>query len=269
MTARLSTNRIWQLSHGLTPRDLAVVDMLARLRVASVRQLERVHFPGQTRTARRVLAELSERRILARLARTVGGVRAGSAGYIYALDVVGQYLGEQGGPAHGERLRRPWTPGSRFLDHALAVSELYVQLVEQSRAGRFELVAFEAEPDSWRVFPHLGVATTLKPDGFVRVGLDDEEAWFFVEVDRGSESVRTVESKAKVYRSYWESGDEQDKHGVFPLVLWLVPSTKRRTEVRQAVQRAGSQVLSRVATQDELSASTWTQAASETGASDE
>lgn len=252
MTARLTTNRIWQLSHGLTPRDLAVVETLEKVRIASARQLERVLFPGQARTARRVLAELSQRRIIARLGRQVGGVRAGSAGHVYALDVVGQQLSQHGGPAGGNRLRRPWTPGLRFLDHALSVSEVYVVLAEAARGDAFDLLVFEAEPECWRTFSRFGVATTLKPDAFARLGYQDEEAWIFVEVDRGTESVRTVETKAEVYRLYWESGDEQAAHGVFPEVLWLVPSEKRRLEVEDAVKRAGSAAVSTAVLQGRL-----------------
>jgi len=235
MTIRLTPNRIWQLSYGLSERDLAVVATLSKVRVASVRQLERVHFPNRPRTARRVLGALVERRLVARLGRTVGGVRAGSAGHIYALDVVGQSLSQHGGPAHGSRLRRPWTPGVRFLDHSLAVSEVYVQLVEREREGGFELIQFECEPASWRQFSPHGAPLTLKPDAFIRLGYPMHEDSYFIEVDRGSESVRTLELKAEIYERYWNSGLEQDRHGVFPKVLWLVPDRARAKVLKRAL----------------------------------
>lgn len=252
MTARLTTNRIWQLSYGLSRRDLAVVAMLKRVRLASVRQLERVQFSGQPRTARRVLHELTKRRVVTRLPRSVGGVRAGSAGHIYGLDVVGQHLSQQGGPAHGSRKRRPWTPGSRFVDHALAVTEVYVRLAELERDGAFELLAFEGEPECWRPFSRMGAPVILKPDAFVRLGFEDEEAWFFIEVDRGTESPRTLETKGEVYRTYWESGEEQERNGVFPRVLWLVPNETRLAELEGALNRARAESLSAVVTQERL-----------------
>lgn len=253
MTARLTPNRIWQLSYGLSPRALAVIATLFKVRVASVRQLERAHFPDQPRTARRVLAELTERRIVARLRRRVGGVRAGSAGHVYGLDVVGQYLGKQGGPAGGSRLRRPWTPGSRFLDHALGIAEVYVQLVEQERAGAFDLMAFQGEPECWRSFSRMGAPLILKPDAFVRLGYPKEEAWFFIEVDRNTESTRTLAAKAEMYRAYWNSGQEQDRHGVFPRVLWIVPDAARKCELQETLRRIeqGDELFA-IATADQL-----------------
>jgi hypothetical protein len=227
VTLRLTPNRIWQLSSGLSERDLAVVATLSKVRVASIRQLERAHFPNQPRTARRVLAALVERRLVARLGRTIGGVRAGSAGHVYALDIVGQSLSQNGGPAHGSRLRRPWTPGVRFLDHALAVSEVYVQLVEGEREGAFELVEFQGEPESWRQFSPHGAPLIVKPDAFVRLGYPMHEDSYFMEVDRGTESVRTLTLKAEIYERYWNSGHEQHDRGVFPKVLWLVPDLAR------------------------------------------
>lgn len=230
MTARLTKNRIWQMSYGLDERSLAVVSTLAKVKVASVRQLQALHFPNQARTCRRVLKELSERRIMARLAgRSVGGVRGGSAGHVFALDVVGQSLAANGkGP---RRFRRPWIPGIRFLDHALAVTDVYVAARELERAGVLEVLEFEGEPEAWRTFSSLGTPATLKPDAFLRVGFTEHEDSFFVEVDRGGESLRTIEIKGEAYWGYYQSGEEQHRHGVFPKVLWLVPDEQRRDNV--------------------------------------
>ena len=249
---RLTPARIWQLSYDLHERDLAVVTLLVNLRVASVRQLERACFPGQPRTARRVLSELAQRRIVVRLQRTIGGVRAGSAGHVYALDVVGQHLAGLGGPAHGSRLRSPWTPGARFLDHALAVTETYVQLLEQERRGAFELNEFQAEPECWRTFNHLGAPMILKPDAFVRLGFAGYEDSYFIEVDRGTESPRTLTGKAKTFQHYYLNGREQDERGVFPRVLWLVPDAKREVELQAALHIAEVEHLSATAISDRL-----------------
>ncbi len=44
------------------------------------------------RIARRVLARLTELGVLARLERRIGGLRAGSSGYVYYLGPAGQRL---------------------------------------------------------------------------------------------------------------------------------------------------------------------------------
>jgi len=85
------------------------------------------------------------------LARRVGGTLRGSAQLTYALDVAGERLLRlRRNLSRGdERIRRPGPIGDRFVAHTLATSELYVQLVEQSRAAGFTVDVFLAEPAAW------------------------------------------------------------------------------------------------------------------------
>lgn len=227
MTRRyLSSSRLTVLAERLTELDRAILATLRRVRLASGHQLERLHFtPHEARQRRRVLASLVDRGLVARLPRVIGGVRAGSSGYLYALDVAGQRLTDQTGPARGQRLQRPWTPGTPFIAHTLLVTELYVALVEASRAPCFELLDFQTEPVCWRAFSGRGGGrVTLKPDAYVRVGSGDYEDHWFIEVDRGTEAPNTIQRKADLYRAYWSSGRELARTGgVFPRVLFLVP----------------------------------------------
>jgi hypothetical protein len=223
------------LAQTLTARDLSIVATLDRVRVASVKQLERIHFAGgrpqaNARQVRHRLAHLTNARVVIRLERRVGGVRAGSAGTVYGLDVAGQRLASACGPAGGIRVRRPWTPGAPFVAHQLGITELYVRLVEASRTGGPDLLDFDAEPACWRAFAGLGGARTLlKPDAFVRLGVGAFEDSYFVEVDRATHSGPSVARKLTLYRRYWQTGREQERrHGVFPKVLVLVPSEARR-----------------------------------------
>ena len=234
--ARVTEAYVADLVHDLTPRELALARDLDRLRLASVKQLERLHFTADSAKAnatqaRRTLARLTDLRVVVRLQRRVGGVRAGSHGSVYALDVAGQRLASACGPAGGVRLRRPWTPGSAFVAHQLAVTELYVGLTEATRQGRVDVLDFDAEPAAWRTFTGLGGArTVLKPDAFVRLGLGEFEDAYFIEVDRATHSGPSVARKLTLYRRYWQSGREQQRRsGVFPKVLVLVPSEARRS----------------------------------------
>lgn len=136
-----------QLEQSLSERDRLVLATLRQLRLATGDQLQRLHFDGLTeRQRRRALASLETHRLIVRLARPVGGVRAGSAGSVFALDLAGQRLTASGGPAHGGRTERPWTPGQPFMAHTLAITELYVQIVAAARSGHLELLRFQAEP---------------------------------------------------------------------------------------------------------------------------
>jgi hypothetical protein len=83
----------------------------------------------------RVLKRLVDWHILLPLPRRVGGSLRGSARLAYALDTAGERLLRlrRNLRRDEERIRRPGTPGERFVQHTLAVTELFVQLVERSR----------------------------------------------------------------------------------------------------------------------------------------
>jgi len=227
--------RVTELAERLSPTEQAIIETLDRVRLGSALQLEALHFAGKgsaatvARRARRTLARLVALSVLARLDRRVGGVRSGSAGYVYALDTAGQRLASACGPAGGHRIRPPWSPGMPFVAHTLAVTELYVQLRQAEVAGSLELLAFDAEPLCWRNFTGLGGArATLKPDAFVRVGAGEHEHFSFVEVDRATHSAAALSRKLAVYRRFLASGREQARFGLFPRVVIVVPGEARR-----------------------------------------
>jgi hypothetical protein len=233
--------RLSALADSLTPLAWQLLDSLGRVRVASGGQLERLHFadvPSSARQARRLLRNLSERGVLARLDRRIGGQARGSASYLYCLSRTGQRLLDRPGPAGRSRPRRPWTPGAPFLRHSLQVSETYVRLVEADRRGQLDLLDWIGEPGCWRTYTASGGGrATLKPDAFVRLALGDYTDSWFLEVDRGTESPTTLARKLDAYRAYWSSGREQATTGVFPRVLWLVPTNDRAELLRQVAAR--------------------------------
>jgi hypothetical protein len=242
--SRITPARVAWVMERLGPRDLAIIQSLARVRVASAQQLQRLHFFSSSplsnaRSARATLARLAQWRVLSRLERRVGGVRSGSASYVYALDGVGQRILDGARPIGGSRFRRPWTPSVSFVDHTLAVTELYVRLVEAERDGLLQVLAFDAEPACWRSFNGSGGEVVMvKPDAYSVLGVGEFEEHAFIEVDRGTESSQALRVKFDRYRAYWVSGREQRTKDVFPRVVWLVPDSGRQ---RQLVDIAGRQ----------------------------
>lgn len=218
---------------SLGDRDRMVIETVAKFRYATTVQLQRLFFAdgprdSNARRARLSLRRLAELRVLLRLERRVGGVRAGSAGQVYSVDLAGQYLLAVNGLT---TRRRPLEPSHSFVRHSLAVTELFVLLTEAERSGLLKILEFEPEPPCWRPFVGpSGARGTLKPDAFVVVGSDhedDPELWF-VEVDRATESSTALKNKFRTYRQYWTTGIEQAKwENVFPRVLWLAPDARR------------------------------------------
>lgn len=236
-----TADRVRELERRLADRDWTVLKSVGRLRLVTGEQLGRLHFTDTTlRQRRRALARLVDLRLLAVLDRRIGGVRAGSDGLVYTLDVAGIRLMEVGAQ---RRVQRPTTPSLLYLRHALKVSELYVQLSEVQRKRGFDLLDFEAEPACWRSFAGRGGGRgMLKPDAYVRIATEAFEDSWFVEVDLATESPRALDRKLAVYRQYWQSGREQAACGVFPRVLWLVPDERRHAVVADACARQPTEV---------------------------
>ena len=240
--------RLERLNQQLTTTDHLVIDVLAQVRMASGGQLNRLIWPttpSGARTCRRRLERLSELRVVTRLHRQVGGVKGGSQGYTYALDVNGQRLAQT---RTQQSIRRP-TPSDLFVDHTLGVTEVYVVLHEEPAA---ELLTFEPEPSCWRQFTGpAGRTVTLRPDAYLAWAIDEWELNAFVEVDRSTEYPGRIARKAEQYVRYWRTGTEQRTNEVFPTVLWLV-TTNRRAEVLRTVLAEQEVALWEVLTMGEL-----------------
>ena len=236
----ISARGVAELRARLSARDLAIVRQVAELRLMSARQIQAVHFPGgehsslaaATRARQRALARLVRERLLGCLTRRIGGVRAGSAGLVLALGPVGQrVLALEGGR------RRAYEPTARFVDHTLAISQLMVDVIVAARTGQLEVMDMQAEPQSWRRFAGLAGPRVVRPDAYLSLGVGAYELHWFVEVDRSSESLPTVLAKCHLYADYYQSGEEQSRHGVFPRVCWVVPDETRAERLRRGIAR--------------------------------
>lgn len=225
----------------LSERDLAVIRQVSELRLMSARQLQAIHFPDEaheneqaaTRARQRVLERLTRERLLIRLERRIGGVRAGSAGFVLALGPVGQRILASNGVR-----QRAYEPTLRFVDHTLAIAELVVDATLASRQGLLDLLACQSEPRCWREFPGLGGRRLLRPDLLLVLGVGDYELRWFIEVDRGSESLPVIIRKCRLYSDYYQSGKEQAASGgTFPRVCWVAPDEQRAERIRHAIAR--------------------------------
>lgn len=243
--SHLTAARLRDLEARLTNRDLTILHRVAVLRFVSGAQLTRLYFTDSdsaaatARAARRALLRLTRLSALERLPRVVGGVRAGSAGFIYRLGVVGQRLAITRGWHSNRRTRRSATvPGTMFLHHCLEVAELHVRLIEAERSGRFELLELSAEPTCWRTYGGFGAGGfILKPDSYVRLGVGEFEDSYFIEVDRATEGSRAISRQLERYVAYATSGMEQATRGVFPKTLWLAPSPERVAVIAACIGR--------------------------------
>lgn len=230
---RVRAGYVERLRQALSGRDWSVMEDVARLRLVTGTQLERLHFGNLGAVSRpvvrrRVLGRLVQARVLATLERRIGGVRAGSEGLIYYLDSAGQRLLATDGTA-----RKIDPPGERYVRHVLAVTEVYVSLIEQAQAGALRLDQFQAEPASW--WPD-GRGGQIKPDGYVRVSSSDHfDAWW-VEVDLATEHLTTLKRKLAAYLDFYRRG-QLGPDGIMPWVLVTVPNAKRCSDIVRLIRQ--------------------------------
>lgn len=232
---KLTAARVRALASVLGERDWTVLKEVAQLRFVSADQLACLCFsgpnqPADLRAARRALLRLNRLGVLDRLPRRVGGVKPGSTSFVYCLGLAGQRLSMERGWIRLRRARSV-TPGRLFIRHSLDVAELHTRLVEAAYQGGFELLERTSEPACWRD------NGALKPDSYLQIASGAYEDSYFIEVDRGTEGSWALSEQLARYQSYYESGQEQAEHGVFPKVLWLATDARRTGVIAEQINR--------------------------------
>jgi hypothetical protein len=236
--ARVRMPYVERLLTTLSARDWAIINTVHRLRLVSGLQLDRVHFTNLSLHSRsvmrwRVLKRLVDSRVLIPLERRIGTAQRGSDKLCYTLDSAGLRLARLRANADSPEaiFRRPRLPGERFVAHTLAVSELYVDLIERSRIGQLELDDFQTEPTAW---VRDGLGGWLKPDAFAKLRLGTVHDYWWLEADLATESLPTVRSKLVAYLDFVARG-QLGPDGVVPRVLIGVPGRARLTAVQRIV----------------------------------
>lgn len=235
---RASKNDVQLIASTLSRRDWSILRFIRQHRYATTAQLRRRFFTqhtsqsAATRACVRVLGRLLTLRILSRLERRIGGVRHGSASFVWCLDVVGDRLTRAG----GEPRWQPNEPSLQFLDHTLALTETHVLLNEAEAEGLFNLSEVLVESEASRNFmSSSGGKRFLRPDLKVTIGSGKYDDHWYLEIDRGTESVPMLLRKCRAYEVYRRTGRAQSEHGVFPRVLWVLPDTGRVERLREAI----------------------------------
>jgi hypothetical protein len=238
VSVRVSRSDLVVIRERLSERDRRILEVVGELRLLGARQVQALLFPDAehatpataARCCRRVLKRLSSDRLLVRLERRVGGIRSGSASYVYALGQLGQRVLDREGPR-----RRLGEPSERFVDHTLAIAEFFVQISIEARAETWELLEWQGEPGSWREVTTLGGPIVLRPDLYFVLGVGEFELRWFVEIDRNTEHLPAITRKCRLYHSYYKNGEEQRRHRVFPRVLWVVPDERRAQRLKAVI----------------------------------
>ena len=221
--------------HPMQARLLALV---AAHRFATTTQLARLTAleyasPGSAlRQTQRHLASLAQQRLLTSLERRVGGWQGGSAVTIWAATTRGHRLVAAEGEEVARR-QRPREVSTTFLDHLLAITEVRTSIEEAVRQEADTEAAVALEPECWRTaLSPSGQVQVLRSDLAVTITSPAYEDRYLVEVDRATEN------PGRVIATCWRYQEHQAQIGdgdVFPLVVWLVPTDRRRHRLERAI----------------------------------
>ncbi|HEX3783943.1 MAG TPA: replication-relaxation family protein [Pseudonocardiaceae bacterium] len=223
-----STYLSWA-SQTLTNRDWALLDSVLQLRIATGRQLERLHFSDLSGRSRavvrwRVLKRLVDARLLSTLDQPAH--RRRSAVFEYVLGSAGEWLARARADGHAHRLV---APGDRYVAHALDITELYVELVEQLRDQAEELSTFAVEPAQ-----KDGLGGQLKPDAYLAVRSTNLTDYWWFEIDEQTESLPTIRRKLVTYLDFL-GRSQVGPDGVMPRIMITVPTAARRGSIQAEI----------------------------------
>jgi Replication-relaxation len=230
--------RAARVREQLAPLDVTLVETLASVAYASTRQLEALCLPdalgpARARRVRRRLARLAELKVVYQVRRPIGGLGGGSDGSVWTLERTGYALVDH--PLPHRDLRPARERGLAFLRHALAVSQLRVDLEHHAR-GRsgVRVAAWVTEPASRITYrdPGTGRLAHITPDALCEVHTPTIELRSALEVDMGSEGRTSLERKAARYLAY------ASRHPDAPQVVWSFTTLERAAMFAVAVDRA-------------------------------
>lgn len=259
MPERISKKQLEEVERRLGDPDKKVLNIIRDYRYLTTDQIRRLHFTESAnptaglRATSRSLNKLKDMELIASLNRRIGGVYSGSGSYVWKLEPAGEHLLNLITDTIRPR-RKNFQPSTYFLAHTLAVSECYVSITEICGGRKVKLTLAQNEPDNWRPYNKGGKVVSLKPDLFAITVNGGYEDRFFFEIDLATESPVRIIEKCSRYFEYYRSGFEQKQYGVFPLVVWIVPDTARKTSLKQHVKTEFAKLpnIFTVITPDEL-----------------
>lgn len=248
----------------LTERDLDILQAVYEYEILSTQQLQTLFFPSsQTAYARLSLLYhhgLLERRFLGLYADKM------NTPLLYVLDKRGaDALQAQRGVEVTWRKRNRHVTIT-FLEHALAINQVRVAIAKacQLREG-FELIHWRGENELKADYERVTIETemgrkvsiSLIPDSYFVLQTPNGVAHFFLEVDRGTETVKRFKTKIEAYQVYYASGAYQRRYETRSLrILTVTISTKRAENLKQMTEAAGGKQRFWFTTLDQLSPQT-------------
>lgn len=239
---RITDHQLGAIELQLSETDRRILNTLRLFRYAKTNQIQRLYYTqnitlrGKLVAASRTLNRLKKHGLVDRLPNRFRGWGAGTTGMIWYLTEAGARLldlGHQGDRKRGRYLE----PSSAFIRHTIAVSECYVQIMEICRMSpSLRIGKLHVEPECWRSYQKDGKTVSLRPDLYAETVNGQFEDRWFIEMDLDTEPPNDIVEKCRRYQHYYQTRKEQEVSGVFPIVLWIVPTEERKAKMLDAIR---------------------------------
>jgi hypothetical protein len=222
--------------HALTKRDHSVLAYISRFRLLSRDQLMALAPFGSLTRANTRLAILMRAGLLARKQLPLYPGH-GSAQALYYLTAKCGGLVETDSAELAQRQRQIGRWDMRQIEHVRAANQVLINLVAAIEgSSNTSLDSFRTEPELRRIF----LERSLVPDGWISWSANGQRFNCFLEIDLHHEGLKEWRKKILEYRSYAESGLNQELFGFrFFRILVLAKSRVRLNNLRQVAAEAG------------------------------
>jgi hypothetical protein len=229
----------------LTDRDKWIVYTVHQYRVLRQDQLERL-FNRSSSVMQRVMVRLYDHGFLERKFLPILGWNSPT---LYVLDRKG-----------AELLRTEfgledlvWYNSSKdlkmeFLEHTTSINDVRIALTKAAEAAGYDLRKWVTETELKGNYDRVKVriasgglqSVSLIPDSYIVLKVPQGYAHFFLELDRGTETIGRFKSKILAYTAYYQSGAYERRYNSKSMrVLTVTSSVKRLENLKKATEEAG------------------------------
>ena len=135
-----------------------------------------------------------------------------------------------------EKVRRHWFPNQMLTEHYLEVNAFRVAVEISCRKNGVLLELWEDERFCMDRIDNGGKVKVFAPDAYFRLFKDGTLWAYFLEWDRGTESVGRIRQKAENYATYWRKGFYTERYGLKGFrVLWVTKGRERMDVLMEAM----------------------------------
>lgn len=232
----------------LTERDRDIIEAVHLYRVLRQDQIQTLFFRRQN-TTQRVLERLYDH---AFLERKFLPVVYGRSPTLYVLDKRGADL------LRSERGYEDliWYSSNKdlktdFMEHTAAINDFRIAIVVAARRQGLELITWASESQLKADYDRVQIATSkrpvsLVPDSYFALVTPLGRAHFFIEIDRGTETLDRFKQKVRAYMAYHEGGGYEKRYGTKSLrILTVAFGAGRLANLRNATAQVTQEVKGR------------------------